>query len=98
MWSENVKSLMDQWVELHPRVGEREADCAKKKGGANCFPSQTRRTRDTESEFPGWFSYSSPLCRLKASVLVRIFLFCFVFREKLLNHFVKSICSGFLLV
>lgn len=78
MCPENVKRLMGQWVGLHARVGGREADCAKEKGGANCFPSQTRRTRDTESEFPGWFSYSSPLCRLKTGVLGRIFvLFCF---------------------
>lgn len=32
------------------RAGEEEAGCARKKGGANCFPSGPRRTCDTVSQ------------------------------------------------
>lgn len=32
------------------RAGEEETGCARKKGGANCFPSATRRTPDTVSQ------------------------------------------------
>lgn len=51
-WAENVKhgGLMGQRAGLHSGVGEEETGCARKKGGANSFPSATQRTPDTVSQ------------------------------------------------
>lgn len=41
---------MGQQAGLQPGPGEEETGCARKKGGANCFPSETRSTPDTVSQ------------------------------------------------
>lgn len=41
---------MGQQAGLHLTAGEQEMGCARKKGGANHFPSATRRTLDPMSQ------------------------------------------------
>lgn len=41
---------MGQQAGLHPTAGEEEMGCARKKGGANHFPSAARRTLDPVSQ------------------------------------------------
>lgn len=51
-WAEHIKhhGLMGQRAGLHPAAGEEEMGCARKKGGANHFPSAARRTLDPMSQ------------------------------------------------
>lgn len=99
-WAEYIKHRgpVGQWAGLHPGVGEKETGCARKKGGANCFPSATGRTPDTMSQssqgslamfllYIGWIAW------WKANVLGFL-----LFWEKQLNPFVKSIRTEFPLV